>query len=41
MMKQGFFPALGTPLDAKGNLVCASFARQIEDQIKAGLPACS
>jgi 4-hydroxy-tetrahydrodipicolinate synthase len=35
-MKQGFFPALGTPLDAQGNVICASFAKQIEHQILAG-----
>ncbi len=32
----GFLPALGTPLDANGNLVVESFKKQIEDQIAAG-----
>lgn len=35
-MKQGFFPALGTPLDENGNLLCNSFQKQIQDQIQAG-----
>lgn len=35
-MKAGFVPALGTPLDAKGNLCEESFRKQIEDQINAG-----
>lgn len=35
-MKSGFVPALGTPLDKDGNLIAESYARQIDDQIKAG-----
>ena len=35
-MKLGFFPALGTPLDAEGNVLKQSFAMQIEHQIQAG-----
>jgi len=35
-MKQGFVTALGTPLDAQGNLVVASFTKHIDDQIGAG-----
>ena len=35
-MKPGFVPALGTPLDAAGNLLKESYRRQIEDQIQAG-----
>ncbi len=35
-MKKGFITALGTPLDAEGNLVATSFAKHIDDQIKAG-----
>ncbi len=35
-MKEGFVPALGTPLDEAGNLLFDSFQRQIDDQIKAG-----
>ena len=35
-MKQGFFPALGTPLDENGNLLCESFQKQIHDQMQAG-----
>ena len=35
-MKAGFVPALGTPLDEKGNLCAESFKKQIEDQIAAG-----
>lgn len=35
-MKAGFIPALGTPLDANGNLCEESFRKQIEDQINAG-----
>lgn len=32
----GFVPALGTPLDANGNLLVDSYKKQIDDQIKAG-----
>ena len=35
-MKAGFVPALGTPLDERGNLCAESFKKQIEDQIAAG-----
>lgn len=35
-MKAGFVPALGTPLDANGNLCAESFKKQIHDQIEAG-----
>lgn len=35
-MKAGFLPALGTPLDAQGNLCKASYQKQINDQINAG-----
>jgi len=36
MYKDGFYTALGTPLDENGNLVEKSMARQIESQIAAG-----
>ena len=36
MMKAGFIPALVTPLDANGNLIEASYRKQIEDMIHAG-----
>lgn len=35
-MKEGFVPALGTPLDRQGNLLTESFQKQIEAQIEAG-----
>ena len=35
-VKDGFLPALGTPLDNDGNLVVNSFKKQICDQIDAG-----
>ena len=35
-MKAGFVPALGTPVDAQGNLCKKSYQKQIDDQIKAG-----
>lgn len=35
-MKAGFVPALGTPLDEKGNLCAESLKKQINDQIEAG-----
>ena len=35
-MKSGFVPALGTPLDEKGNFYAESFKKQIQDQIEAG-----
>lgn len=35
-MNKGFFPALGTPVDEKGNVCEASFTAQIKDQIAAG-----
>lgn len=35
-MKDGFFPALGTPLDAEGNINNESFSKQIEIMTEAG-----
>ena len=35
-MKDGFFPALGTPLDAEGRLNRSSFEKQIETMIESG-----
>jgi len=35
-MKAGFVPALGTPLDAQGNLIADSMKKQIDAQIEAG-----
>lgn len=35
-MKEGFYTALGTPLDEGGRLVEDSFRRQVENQIAAG-----
>ncbi|MFO7612033.1 MAG: dihydrodipicolinate synthase family protein, partial [Clostridia bacterium] len=35
-MKDGFFPALGTPLDREGTLNRTSFGKQIERMIDAG-----
>lgn len=35
-MKPGFVPAVGTPLDANGNLCVESYKKQIEDQIANG-----
>lgn len=35
-IKEGFVPALGTPLDEAGNLLTDSYKKQIEDQISAG-----
>ena len=35
-MKPGYVPALGTPLDAEGNLLTESYRRQIQDQVKSG-----
>lgn len=35
-MKDGFFPALGTPLDADGNLAKDSYKKQIESMIDSG-----
>ena len=35
-MKDGFYPALGTPLDAEGNINKDSFAKQVETMIDAG-----
>jgi 4-hydroxy-tetrahydrodipicolinate synthase len=34
-MKDGFYPALGTPTDAEGNLIVNSFRKQIEGMIDA------
>ncbi|MBD2864761.1 dihydrodipicolinate synthase family protein [Paenibacillus oceani] len=36
MGKQGFFPALGTPLDENGRLIAGSLRRHVADQIEAG-----
>ena len=36
MMKYGFVPALGTPLDANGQLCKESYAKQIERMLDAG-----
>lgn len=36
MMKTGYIPALGTPLDAQGRFLPESYKKQIEDQIRAG-----
>lgn len=33
---QGFYTALGTPLDSHGDFIVESFKKQIEDQIEAG-----
>lgn len=34
-MKDGFYTALGTPLDKDGSFVAASFEKQVEDQVDA------
>lgn len=36
MLKNGFYTALGTPLDENGNLVADSLKKHIEQQIEAG-----
>jgi 4-hydroxy-tetrahydrodipicolinate synthase len=36
MLKQGFYCALGTPLDGEGNLLAKSLAAHIESQLDAG-----
>ncbi|MDF2715675.1 MAG: dapA 2 [Paenibacillus sp.] len=36
MTKQGFYPALGTPLDDMGNVIVSSLQRHVEDQVNAG-----
>ena len=36
MLKQGFYTALGTPLDKNGNILAKSLAAHIESQIEAG-----
>ena len=36
-MEKGFYTALGTPLDENGNFIPGSMARQIEQQIEAGV----
>jgi len=38
-LKEGFVPALGTPLDENGYFIEESYKKQIEDQIKAGAVA--
>ena len=35
-MKNGFVPALGTPLTESGELIKESLTKQIDDQINAG-----
>ncbi|MDO5566395.1 MAG: dihydrodipicolinate synthase family protein, partial [Planctomycetia bacterium] len=35
-LKEGFYTALGTPLDEQGNIVADSLTRQIEQQIIVG-----
>lgn len=35
-LKKGFYPALGTPLDAEGNLIEDSYKKQINAMIEAG-----
>ncbi len=35
-MKDGFYPALGTPTDAEGNLIANSFRKQVENMLEAG-----
>ena len=39
MLKPGFIPALGTPLNADGSLAVESFKKHIENQIEAGAVA--
>ena len=36
-MEKGFYTALGTPLDENGNFIPGSMAKQIEQQIEAGV----
>ena len=36
MLKDGFYTAVGTPLDDSGNILVESLGRQIEDQIAVG-----
>ena len=36
VMKDGFYPALGTPTDANGQLVASSYEKQIDLMIEAG-----
>lgn len=36
MGKQGFYPALGTPLDDEGHVIVACLQRHVEDQVSAG-----
>jgi dihydrodipicolinate synthase/N-acetylneuraminate lyase len=36
MLKEGFYCALGTPLDEEGNIVQESLIAHIESQIEAG-----
>lgn len=33
---EGFYTALGTPIDEQGNFVSSSFKKQVEDQVDAG-----
>jgi 4-hydroxy-tetrahydrodipicolinate synthase len=36
MLKNGFYTAVGTPLDPEGNIIEESLIKQIDDQIEAG-----
>ena len=36
MLKNGFYTAIGTPLDPQGNIIVQSLEKQIDDQIEAG-----
>ncbi|GAA3409171.1 dihydrodipicolinate synthase family protein [Paenibacillus hodogayensis] len=36
MTKQGFYPALGTPLNEEGKVILSSLQRHAEDQVNAG-----
>lgn len=36
MVREGFYPALGTPLDDAGNVIVSSLQRHAEDQVNAG-----
>ena len=35
-MEDGFYTALGTPLDEEGNFLADSFRAQVADQLEAG-----
>jgi len=36
VLKEGFYTALGTPVDNNGNLIADSFQKHVEEQIEAG-----